>query len=107
MSFINVTFGYQQAKLFNINCEIAPLLDAIHTEAYKQMKLKLQLRQEFFNKEITNFKKEQATLEKKLEKLEAPEEPEKPKASTVTKNNTKGRKKTKKELEEEEAERKR
>ena len=41
MSFINVTFGYQQSKLFNINCEIAPLLDAIHTEAYKNMKQKL------------------------------------------------------------------
>ena len=34
MSYINVTFGYQQNKYFNINCEIAPLLDAIHTECY-------------------------------------------------------------------------
>ena len=59
MSFINVTFGYNQNKLFNINCEIAPLIDSINIEAYKAMKAKLQLREEFFNKEIAAFKKEQ------------------------------------------------
>lgn len=58
MSFINVTFGYNQSKLFNINCEIAPLLDTIHIDAYKAMKQKLVQRQEFFNKEISTFKKE-------------------------------------------------
>ena len=58
MSFINVTFGYNQQKIFNINCEIAPLLDAIHQESYKQMRLKLVEREDFFNKEISQFKKE-------------------------------------------------
>ena len=104
MSFINVTFGYHQSKVFNIQCEIAPLLDAIHQEAYKQMKSKLTIREEFFNKEIASFKKEQWQLEKKLEKLDLP--PEQPKKESV-KAKDKGRKKTKKELEAEEAESKR
>jgi hypothetical protein len=74
MSFINVTFGYNQVKIFNINCEIAPLLDAIHIESYKNMRLKLQQRQEYFGKEIAAFRKEQGALERKLEKMEMPEE---------------------------------
>lgn len=106
MSFINVTFGYNQSKLFNINCEIAPLIDSINIEAYKAMKNKLQQREDFFNKEINAFKKEQGQLEKKLEKLEQPEEAEKPKPIVVVKQRG-GKKKTKKELEAEEAERKR
>ena len=71
MSFIAVSFGYQQ-RLFNTNCEIAPLMDAIHKECYKDMDAKLTEREDFFNKEIAQFKKEQASLEKKLEKLEQP-----------------------------------
>ena len=39
------------------------------------MKHKLSKREDFFNKEINNFKKEQAVLEKKLDKLENPPEP--------------------------------
>jgi hypothetical protein len=33
-------------------------MDAIHTECFKEMKVKLIDREEFFNKEITAFKKE-------------------------------------------------
>jgi hypothetical protein len=101
MSFINVTFGYNQQKTFNINCEIAPLLDAIHTESYKLMKQKLTQREDFFNKEVTNFKKEQAILEKKLEKLEVPVEPPKKdgREGSPMKKKLSTKKKTKKELE--------
>jgi len=105
MSFINVTFGYNQSKIFNINCEIATILDAIHTNSYKEMKAKLTTREEFFNKEIANFKKEQASMEKKLEKLETPPEPPKAERS-MSKSKAPAKKKTKKELEEEEAARK-
>jgi len=92
--------------MFNIDCEIAPLMDAIHQEAFKHMKLYLAQREEFFNKEINCFKKEQLQLEKKLEKLEQPPEPVKEKAPPKEKNKV-GRKKTKKELEAEAAEKKR
>jgi len=42
------------------------------------MRALLSEREEFFNKEIASFKKEQGALEKKLEKLETPPEPPKP-----------------------------
>ena len=70
MAYISVNFGYNQSKLFSTNCQVAPLLDSIHEECYKEMLGKLVEREEFFNKEITGFKKEQAGLEKKLEKLD-------------------------------------
>lgn len=34
-------------------------MDAVHNECYKDMKAKLIEREEFFNKEIAGFKKEQ------------------------------------------------
>ena len=74
MSFISVNFGYNQTRIFATNCQIAPLMDAIHQECFKDMKAKLTEREDFFNKEITAFKKEQVKLEKKIEALEVPKE---------------------------------
>ena len=45
-------------------------MDAIHKECYKDMTAKLAEREDFFNKEISTFKKDLSSLEKKLEKLE-------------------------------------
>lgn len=97
-------------------------MDAIHKECYKDMDAKLNEREEFFNKEIVQFKKEQAGLEKKLEKLEVPppvdmksmpgydkifaKEKNAKKVAAKDKNK-KAVKKTKKELQAEEEERKR
>mmetsp|Transcript_2747 Transcript_2747/g.4701 ORF Transcript_2747/g.4701 Transcript_2747/m.4701 type:complete len:282 (-) Transcript_2747:17-862(-) len=74
------------------------------------MKAKLVDREEFFNKEIQLFKKEQANLEKKLDKLENPPEAQKAQQAvtqTSTKEGTaaptKGRKLTKKQQEAEQA----
>ena len=78
MSFISVQFGYNQQEVFNTNCEIAPLMDAIHSKCYKKMRALLSEKEEFFNKEVASFKKEQGLLEKKLEKLEIPPEAPKP-----------------------------
>ncbi len=58
--------------MFNINCQIAPLLDAIHEGCYKDMHKFMKKREEFFNKEIANLKKKEQTLLKKLEKLDPP-----------------------------------
>ena len=106
MSFIAVQFGYNQQRLFNTNCEVAPLMDAIHKECYKDMSAKLAEREDFFNKEIGSFKKELNTLEKKLDKLEQPPPEAPPKVPAFDKATTDGKKKkgkkTKKELEEEE-----
>lgn len=77
--YISVQFGYNQSKLFNINCQIAPLLDAISDGCYKEMGKYLKKREEFFNKEIANFKKKEQNLLKKLERLEPPKALEPPK----------------------------
>ena len=58
MAFISVNFGYNQTRIFSTNCQIAPLMDCIHQECFKDMKAKVAEREEFFNKEINNFKKE-------------------------------------------------
>ena len=100
MAYISVNYGYNQSKLFSTNCQIAPLLDSIHEECYKEMVAKLTEREEFFNKEINGFKKEQASLEKKLEKLEVPKEEPKPVVVQPSQSKKKkAGKKTKKELE--------
>ncbi len=58
MSFISVQFGYNQSRTFNINCQVAPLLDAIEEQAYADMQKAITKRQEWFNKEIANMKKD-------------------------------------------------
>lgn len=62
--FINVQFGYQQSRLFNLNCQVAPLLDAINQACYQDMVKYIKKREEFFNKEVQGFKKKEATLQK-------------------------------------------
>lgn len=75
--FINVQFGYQQSRLFNLNCQVAPLLDSINNACYQDMQKFIKKREEFFNKEVAAFKKKEAGLVKQLEKLnEKPEEKE-------------------------------
>lgn len=70
--FISVQFGYHQAMVFNINCQVAPLLDAIHSQAYIEMVKAVSKRQEWFQKEIAGMKKKEGKLLKRLELLDAP-----------------------------------
>eukprot|EP00347_Sterkiella_histriomuscorum_P014639 403360114 len=125
MNYISVQFGYNQSKLFNINCQINPLLDAISDGCYKEMGKFMKKREEFFNKEIASFKKKEQNLQKKLERLEPPKSLEPPKEEIKMQNPKKDAKKagkdkagkldgkqvtvkkTKKQLQEEEDERKR
>ena len=67
MSFISVEFGYRQSKLFNINCQVAPLLDAVTSSAYAEMQKYIKKREEWFNKEIQSMKKKEAKRLKRLE----------------------------------------
>ena len=72
MSFISVEFGYKQSKLFNINCQVAPLLDAISSQAYIEMGKAIKKREEWFTKEIQTMKKKEQKLLKKLDALDNP-----------------------------------
>lgn len=117
MSYISVQFGYNQSKLFNINCQIDPLLDSVADGCYKEMGKFMKKREEFFNKEIASFKKKEQALLKKLERLEPPKVVEPPKEEIKAKDKkARGqskdkpkpgeKKKSKKELQKEEEERK-
>ena len=76
MSFIQVQFGYNQTMVFNINCQVAPLLDAIEQQAYQEMHKAINKRQEWFNKEVQNMKKKEQKLLKRLDVLDAPKREE-------------------------------
>ena len=76
MSFISVQFGYQQSQVFNINCQVAPLLDAIEQQAYAEMVKAITKRQEWFNKEVAGMKKKEQKLLRRLDVLEAPKREE-------------------------------
>ena len=76
MSFISVQFGYNQSMVFNINCQVAPLLDAIEQQAFTEMVKAISKRQEWFNKEVVNMKKKEAKLLKRLDVLDAPKKEE-------------------------------
>ena len=64
--FVSVNFGYNQSKIFNINCQVAPLLDAIQTQSYKEMGKAIAQRQTWFEKEIGKMQKNCGNLEKRL-----------------------------------------
>ena len=49
-------------------------MDAINSGAYKEMVKNIKNRQEWFEKEIAGFKKQEAALQKKLDLLEKPKE---------------------------------
>jgi hypothetical protein len=50
--YIAVNFGYNQQKLFNTSCQVAPLMDAIQVGCFDDMGKALKKRKEFFEKEI-------------------------------------------------------
>ena len=51
-------------------------MDSINSGAYAEMVKAIKKREEWFNKEITNFKKSEQALIKRIEKLDAPKEDE-------------------------------
>ena len=53
--------------VFNINCQVAPLLDAIESQAYQEMVKAINKRQEWFNKEVATMRKKEGKLLKKLD----------------------------------------
>ena len=58
--------------MFNINCQVAPLLDSIQSQAYSEMVKAITKRQEWFQKEVAGMKKKEAKLLKRLDVLDAP-----------------------------------
>ncbi len=77
---VSVRFGSGQQRIFNINCQTAPLLDAISEGCYADMASYLKKREEVVSKELGAWRKKEASLLKKLEKLEPKQDESGPKA---------------------------
>ena len=61
--------------MFNLNCQVAPLLDAINMTCYADMIKYIKKREDFFNKEIAGMRKKEQGLLKQMEKYDVkPEE---------------------------------
>lgn len=84
--------------------QVAPFLDQLNDKCYDAMLDKVKEREDFFEKQIVQFKKKEATLMKQLDRLnEKPEEADNGKGKSRA---DRGKPKTKAEKEKEEKERK-
>ena len=81
--FISVEFGYQQKRLFNIECKTAPLVDAINDGCYADIAALLKKQKDYFTNELNQMKKKEENLQKKLKiEEEKPEDVPPPIKST-------------------------
>ena len=60
--FISVGFGYRQRKIFNINCQTAPLIDAINQSCFEEMGKMLKKKEDAFHKEMAVWRKKEGSL---------------------------------------------
>lgn len=70
--FAIVKFGYRQTRIVNLNCQVAPLLDAIASQSIADIRDLLTLKNTAFMKEIEDLTKKSASLTNRLEILERP-----------------------------------
>jgi chromosome segregation ATPase len=74
--FILAAYGYKQGQIYNINCQTAPLIDAIKKQAYADIISLLNTKQIQILKEIEETSLKLEHKQKKLYKLENPPEEE-------------------------------
>lgn len=70
--FILASYGYKQGQIYNINCQTAPLIEAIRKQAYTDVCNLLNNRQIQIVKEIDETCQRLDTKQKKLYRLENP-----------------------------------
>lgn len=80
---IQVLYGYKQSQIFNINCQVAPLLDCIKQQAVADILQLLQAKELAFASELVELASCTEKAQKELFKLENPppdeeKKPEKP-----------------------------
>lgn len=71
MSFIAITYGYNQYSIFNTNTSTQPLIDNIITICMDEILSLLQLRLNSLNKEIEIFNQDEDQLKSSIRKLES------------------------------------
>lgn len=70
MSFIAITYGYNQYSIFNTNVSTFPLLDNIVTTCVDDMLQLLNSKLPIWEEQINNYNQEEDQLKKSIKKLE-------------------------------------
>lgn len=70
--FVVVTFGYRQNRVYNINCQIGPLLDLVQRQCFADVQQFFTQKQRAFNKDIAEVTKKLEETKSKLNVLEHP-----------------------------------
>ena len=80
--FVVVNFGYRQNRVYNINCQVGPLLDLVQRQCFADVQQYFTQKQRSFNKDLTEVGKKLEETKGKLHVLEHPqvEEEKKPEA---------------------------
>jgi hypothetical protein len=70
MSFIAITYGYNQFQIFNTNVSTLPLVDNIIMTCLDDIHLSLDLRAKAINKELEDLNNDEENLKKTIKRLE-------------------------------------
>jgi hypothetical protein len=76
MSFIAVTYGYNQYSIFNTNVSTLSLIDTIISISFEEMSLLFDSRSKTLNKEVESFNIDLENLNKQIKKLEVDKQKE-------------------------------
>lgn len=71
-----VNFGYRQSQIYNIDCQVAPLIDLIQRQSHADINRLLSAKEALFNKEVTDLAKKAETIKHKIYLIENPPPPE-------------------------------
>jgi hypothetical protein len=78
--FVVVTFGYRQNRVYNINCQVGPLLDLVQRQCFADVQQYFTQKQRAFNKDIAEITKRMEETRSRLNTLEHPPVEEEKKA---------------------------
>lgn len=70
MSFIAITYGYNQFQIFNTNVSTLPLIDNIIITCLDDIHLSIDLRAKAINKELEDLNNDEENLKKTIKRLE-------------------------------------
>ncbi len=71
-----VNFGYRQSQIYNIDCQVAPLIDLITRASHAELNRLLVAKEAQFNKEVADLAKKAEGIKHKIYLLDNPPAPE-------------------------------
>ena len=74
--FMIVNFGYRQSQIYNIDCQVAPLIDLITRQSHAELNRLLVAKEAQFNKEVADLAKKADGIKHKIYLLDNPPPPE-------------------------------